>query len=77
MGIEKIEVLILLFTILLVLAVEMVNTAFESIVNLITAEQRREAKIAKDIAAGIVLLVATAAVIIGIIIFGPYLWPSF
>lgn len=60
-------------TILLVICSEMINTSLEEMVNLITSEHRKEAKIAKDVAAGMVLVAAVGAVIIGIFIFAPYI----
>ncbi|MBF8250250.1 MAG: diacylglycerol kinase [Candidatus Levybacteria bacterium] len=60
-------------TILLVICSEMINTSLEEMVNLITSEHRKEAKIAKDVAAGMVLIAAVGSVIIGIFIFVPYI----
>lgn len=60
-------------TILLVICSEMINTSLEEMVNLITSEHRKEAKIAKDVAAGMVLVAAVGSVIIGIFIFAPYI----
>lgn len=65
--------LILLFVIILIFVVEMVNTALESITDLVTTEWRTEAKIAKDVSAGMVLVAVIGSVIIGIVIFGGYL----
>jgi len=59
--------------ILLVLCTEMVNTAIEEMTNLITNEHRREAKIAKDVAAGMVLLTSIGSLIVGVLIFAPYI----
>lgn len=55
----------------LVLSAEMGNTAIEAAVNLATKERRPEAKIAKDAAAGGVLVAAVAAAIVGAMIFLP------
>lgn len=71
--VNRLEWLILLFTIMWVLTAEMVNTSIESIVNLITHEYRQEAKVAKDVGAGMVLVAALGAVIVGLIIFVPYI----
>jgi diacylglycerol kinase len=60
-------------TILLVICSEMINTSLEEMVNLITSEHRKEAKIAKDVAAGMVLIAAIGSVIIGVFIFAPYI----
>jgi diacylglycerol kinase len=63
--------------ILLVISSEMINTSIEEMVNLITIEHRKEAGIAKDVAAGMVLVAAIGAVIIGIFIFTPYILKLF
>jgi diacylglycerol kinase (ATP) len=67
------EIGILAVMILLVLATEMINTAIEMMVDLITKEHREEAKIAKDVASGMVLITVSGAVIVGLLIFLPYL----
>jgi len=57
----------------LVLCLEMVNTAIENLVNLVTQEQHPLAGKIKDIAAGAVLLASFASVVVGIIIFWKYI----
>ena len=57
----------------LVASLELVNTAVEAVVDLVTEEKKPLAKIAKDTAAGAVLFTAVMAVIIGCIIFIPHL----
>ena len=57
----------------LVLSLELMNTALENVVDLVTEEKRAKAKVAKDAAAGAVLVAAIFAVIIGISIFLPRL----
>ncbi len=59
--------------ILLVIATEMINTAIENMVDLITKEYREEAKIAKDVASGMVLITSLGAAIVGLLIFIPYI----
>jgi undecaprenol kinase len=49
----------------------MVNTAIERCVDLITKDYKELAKLAKDIAAGSVLIMSLFSIIIGIIIFLP------
>lgn len=71
------EMAILGLTIMMVISAEMVNSAIEKMVDLITKEHRAEAKIAKDVSAGMVLLTATAAAIIGTLIFLPYVLRMF
>lgn len=72
-GISTIEWVIIVFTIVLGITSEMINTAIESMTDLITSQWRKEAKIAKDVAAGMMLTVAVGAVIVGVMIFLPYL----
>ncbi len=67
------EMAILGLTILFVVSAEMVNSAIEKMVDLITSDHKVEAKIAKDVAAGMVLLTAIGAIIIGFLIFSPYI----
>lgn len=59
--------------ILLVISAEMINTAIEEMVNLIANDHRKEAKIAKDVAAGMVLVTALGSIIVGVLIFTPYI----
>ena len=73
LGLATTERIIVLFVIMLVISAEMVNTAIEEMVNLITNEHREEAKRAKDVAAGMVLVVSVGAAIIGVAVFAPYL----
>lgn len=60
----------------LVMALEMVNTAVEAVVDLVTKERRPLAKLAKDAAAGAVLIASIMAAIAGMIIFIPKLLES-
>lgn len=61
---------IIMLTIALVLSLEAINTALESLVDIISPEYHVAAGKAKDIAAGAVLVAAFTALVIGIIIFG-------
>jgi diacylglycerol kinase len=56
---------------------EMFNTVFELTVDLASPEYHPLAKIAKDVAAGTVLLSAMLAVVIGLFVFVPHLWALF
>lgn len=55
----------------LIMGLELVNTAIEAVVDLVTEEYRPLAKKAKDTAAGAVLIAAIMAAIAGLIIFLP------
>ena len=58
----------------LVWTAEGVNTALETVVDLVSPEPHPLAGRAKDVAAGAVLCAALAAAVVGTIIFGPRVW---
>ena len=58
----------------LIMSLELVNTAVESVVDLVTEERRPLAKLAKDAAAGAVLIASIMAAVAGPIIFLPKGW---
>ncbi|WHY84757.1 diacylglycerol kinase family protein [Neobacillus novalis] len=71
-SITKIEWLFILLAIGGMFALELVNTAIERVVDLVTEEYHPLAKQAKDLAAGAVLVYAFLSVAMGMIIFSPY-----
>jgi len=71
-DVKAVEYALLFLTIAAVLAAECLNTAVEKTVDLISPEIHPLAKIAKDAAAGGVLLLAFGAVAVGIAIFWPF-----
>jgi diacylglycerol kinase (ATP) len=74
LGIERMEWVALVLTIALVLAAEGVNTAVEAAVDVASPGFHPLARVAKDVAAGTVLLTAIASVVVGVLIFLPRLW---
>ncbi|RCX22776.1 undecaprenol kinase [Fontibacillus phaseoli] len=73
-GLPFRDIALLLLVISLVITAELLNTAIEAAVDLVTPEWHRLAKVAKDAAAGAVLIAAAFAVLIGILLFyGPVL----
>ena len=68
LGITPTEWCICLTLFGLVIALELVNTAIESVVDLVTTERKPLAKTAKDTAAGAVLDAAIMAAIVAIIV---------
>jgi diacylglycerol kinase (ATP) len=68
---------LLFFTISMVLAFEMINTAIEALVDRSTSEWQGFAKIAKDVSAGAVLMVSLGAAAVGFFIFAPRLITMF
>lgn len=77
LGISRFEFLIITLSVIAVLLAEMFNTAIETVVDIISPEESEKARIAKDIAAGAVLITAFGVAIIGYIILFPYLVESF
>ncbi|MDP4105781.1 MAG: diacylglycerol kinase family protein [Bacillota bacterium] len=72
-SITRIEWIFILLTIGGMISLEIINTAIERLVDLVTLEFHPLAKQAKDLAAGAVFSFAIISVMVGIIIFGPYL----
>jgi len=77
LEIDRTEVIWVLIAITLVLVLELVNTAIESVVDLVTSDWHAKAKVAKDAAAGAVLVGAILSVAIGMAVFGPPLYEKF
>lgn len=71
LKISQIEWIICIILFGLVISLELINTAIENVVDLVTMEKNPKAKIAKDVSAGAVLVVAIVSAIIGLIIFVP------
>ena len=70
------EIIILVITVLCVVVAEMMNTVVEAIVDLVSPGIHPLAKIAKDVAAGVVLIAAIASVLIGYFLFVAKIWHS-
>ena len=66
---SRLEFLMLFFTISLVMITEMMNTAIEKVVDLYTKEFHPLAKIAKDVAAGAVLIASINALVVAYLLF--------
>ena len=62
---------LLALTIGLVIALELVNTSIEAVVDLVTEEYHPLAKVAKDTSAAAVFVFSIAAALVGLIIFVP------
>ena len=69
--ISLLEWLVIVLVIAMVISLELVNTSIERTVDLVTKEYKDLAKVAKDVAAGSVLIMSMFSVVIGIIIFLP------
>ncbi|TYP54971.1 diacylglycerol kinase [Thermosediminibacter litoriperuensis] len=68
-GLSPLELAAVFFAVSLVIITEMINTAVETTVDMITERYHPLARIAKNVAAGAVLVAALNAVVIGYLIF--------
>ena len=79
--VQNFEIIAALFSIALVIALELVNTAIENVVDLMVEVYHTSAKVAKDVAAAAVLVAAANALIVAYLIFynklHPIVWRSF
>ncbi len=69
-GLTRLEWMILVLAIGLVLGLEAVNTAVEAVVDLVSPQFHPLAKLAKDVAAGGVLLAALCTLVVALLLFG-------
>lgn len=69
LNLDNRDMLVLVFAVTLVIVAEMFNTAIEAVVNMVTESYHPVAKMAKDVAAGAVLVAAMNALLAGILIF--------
>ncbi len=69
LGVSRLEMIALIFAISLVLTAELVNTALEATVDIAIDRFDPMAKIAKDVAAGAVLIASVGAVGVGYVVF--------
>ena len=74
-GVSRLELALLVLVIAAVFVTEMLNTALEFTVDLVTQEYHPLAKLAKDVSAGAVLVTSIAALAVGYLILGDNLGP--
>ena len=67
---QKVALFVVIFS---VLAVELINTIFERVVDILKPRVHPYAQLIKDIMAAAVLIASVGAVVIGVIIFYPYI----
>lgn len=77
LRVTAVEFALLALSILAVLCAELLNTSIEAVVDLISPEFHPLAKIAKDTAAGAVLVAACGAGIMGYLILSTYIFPHY
>jgi len=76
LGLSALDFILLTFAVTLVLFTELMNTAIEVVVDLVSPQFHPLARRAKDVAAGSVLVASIGAFVIGFFIFSRYLFPS-
>lgn len=74
-GVSKLELAVLVLVIVVVFVTEMINTALEFAVDLVTKEYHPLAKLSKDVSAGAVLVSSVGAVLVGYLILADNLGP--
>jgi diacylglycerol kinase (ATP) len=74
LHIEPVEWALLALTVGVILALEAVNSAVEAVVDIVSPDYHELARIAKDCAAGAMLLAVFGSLGVAIAIFGPRLW---
>jgi diacylglycerol kinase (ATP) len=72
-NVSRAEFIVLSMAIILVLVTEMLNTALEVTIDMISEDFHPKAKVAKDIAAGVVLVASVGALILAYLILYPKL----
>jgi diacylglycerol kinase len=72
-NITNVEWLAVIIIIGLVIAAEMINTSLEVMSDLVSKKYNEQIKAVKDTAAGAVLVLAVTSVVVGIIVFLPYI----
>ena len=77
LKVSPLEFALLALSILSVLCAEMFNTSVEAVVDLVSPDYHPLAKIAKDTAAGAVLITACGAGIMGYLILAKYVMPRY
>lgn len=74
LGIDGASWAAVILCIAAVFAAECVNTAIESVVDLVSPEYHELARRAKDCAAGAVLIFALVSVVVAVVVYGPRAW---
>lgn len=75
-GISRLEWALVALAVAGVWTAELANTAIEALTDLASPDFHPLAGKAKDVAAGAVLLAAAGAAVVGVLVFGPHLFPA-
>lgn len=72
LPLSRTEIMVLILAIVSVLAMELVNTAVERVMDILKPRVHPYARVVKDVMAGAVFVVSAGALLLGVIIFTPY-----
>jgi len=72
LSISRIEAIVLFFAVTLVIAMEIINTAIEKLLDIIKPEKHSAVEFIKDGMAGAVLIASIIALVVTVLIFLPY-----
>lgn len=72
LNVSPAELAAIFFAVIIVFVAEIINTAIEKTLDLVDSKQNPEIAIIKDMVAGAVLVASGGALIIGTVIFWPY-----
>ncbi|MBN1957250.1 MAG: diacylglycerol kinase [Desulfuromonadales bacterium] len=75
--VSALEFFLLILAAILVIFAELMNTAIEAVVDLVTEDYHELAKLAKDVSAGAVLVTSVGAVILGYLVLSGHIFPLF
>ncbi len=67
------KMVVLILLVMVILTVEMINTALERLTDLLKPRLNHYVSLVKDIMAGAVFLTVCASLLIGVVLFAPYL----
>lgn len=70
---NRLEKVALLITIFSVLLLELINTAVERIMDFLEPQEHEKVRIIKDLMAAVVFLACFGSVVIGLVVFWPYI----
>jgi len=73
LNLTLIHKIIILFTIVLMLSLELLNSVVEKLLDFICPQKNEKVKKIKDMMAGIVLIASIGAALVGILVFSPYI----
>ena len=72
LSVTRIEAIILFFAVTLVIAMEIINTAIEKLLDITKPEKTKAVEFIKDAMAGAVLITSIIALVVTVLIFLPY-----